>query len=94
MPPTLSRGRQLLRRVLRVVDENVRALGKLAQLFVKLRIAGLVVGGVHHDAAGSFDAVAKAALRVIDVPRGDFVFTDNEGVAAADFHEFLFSGHG
>src|SRR5258708_11122607 len=92
--PAFAGGGQLFRSILRVVDENVRALGKFKQLFIELRIAGFVVGGIDNGAAGSFDAVTKAALRVIDEARGNFIFSDDESVAAADLHEFFFGGHG
>src|SRR5258708_32182652 len=94
MAPALARAGQLLRSILRIVDENVRAGSELTQFVIEWPIAGFVVRGVYNGAAGSFDAIAQAALWVIDVASGNFVFTDGEGVAAADFHEFLFGGHG
>src|SRR5579863_3576592 len=94
MSPAFAGGGQLFRSVLRVVDENVRAGREFAQLFIELRIAGFVVGGIDHGAAGSFDAIAEAALRMIDEARGDFIFADDESVSAADFHEFLLGDHG
>src|ERR1700751_1073420 len=30
---------------------------------------------------------------MIDVASGDFIFSDGEGIAAGDFHKFLFGGH-
>src|ERR1700733_4386753 len=59
----------LLRKVLRVIDQNVGAFGQLAHAFVELRIARFVVGCVHQHAFFRFDPESQAPLRMIQ-PRG------------------------
>ena len=60
---------QLLRRVLRVVDEDIRAFGQPPEIAIVLGIARLVVCGVDDRADGCLDAKSEAALRMIQPAR-------------------------
>src|SRR5258708_25116915 len=72
MSPTASRARELLRRVLRVVDENIRAAGEFYEVAIEFRVAGFVVGRVGDDSRRRFKSQAQASLWMIQPADADF----------------------
>ncbi len=93
MSPPAPRAGKLFRRILRVIDKNIRAFGQFAQTFIQFGIARFVVRRVSHRPRRGFDSEAQAALRVVQPARGDLVFPDGERVSARDLFEFSFRVH-
>src|ERR1700723_2440078 len=69
--PAFACGCKLLRRVLRVVDQHVGALRKLAQVVVELRHTGFVVRGIDDRADRRVQTVSQAALRMVQPSGGN-----------------------
>src|ERR1700683_1688046 len=59
----------LFGKILRVVDEHVRAFGQLAYSFIEFNVAGFVVGGVDENSIFGFDAKSHATLRMVQPRR-------------------------
>src|SRR5271155_5333856 len=94
MSPALFDASQLRRSELRVVDKNIRPRRKLLEAQIQCGIAGLVVRGINDRSCRGFDAESQAALRVINMPRGDFVLPDHERFPAFELAETTLGAHG
>jgi len=90
-PALLARG-IFFRQVLCVIDQQVGALGQLADAFIEHRIAGLVVRGVDQGLALCFHAEAQAALRMIE-PHGLHGAIVERGAAFVDIDELPVRRH-
>src|SRR3984885_10205082 len=71
MPPAFAVRSQLLWRILRVVNQHVRAVGQLSQILIASVLAGFIVSRIHDRAAGRIDPVSQASLRMIQITRGN-----------------------
>src|ERR1700735_385778 len=91
--PALAFRRKLLRRILRVVNQDIRSLGELPEFLVKSRHAGLVVGSINYRAACRIHAITQASLRVIQVSGRDLGAVDFPLVAARNLVKFSSSRH-
>ena len=69
MSPSLARRGQLFGGKLRVVDKNVRSLGKFQQALIQLWIARLIVGGIDNGSGGGLKSKAEASLRMVQPAR-------------------------
>jgi len=92
--PAFAFGGELLGGILGVVNEDVGAVGELAEIVVEFGDAGLVVGGVNDRADGRLNAEAEAALGMIEPGGADSRAVDFKLVAAGDFAEVARGGHG
>ena len=93
MAPTLPRGRELLGRVLRVVDQDVCAAGELPEIRVEFRRARLVVRRIDDGTRRRVQPIAKAALWVVE-PCGRYLRSFNVPLlAAGNLAEFAFGAH-
>jgi len=92
MSPALFAGSVLFRKILRVIDEQVRAFSQLADALIKDRIARFIVRGVNNDFALSFHAEAKAALRMVE-PLGLHGTAFQLSAAFVDGAELAVRGH-
>src|SRR5271155_5838426 len=93
MAPALAFRRELLRGILRVVDQYIRSLSELPKILVKLRHARLIVGGVDHRAARSVHAIAQASLGMVQKSGSDLGAVDLPFVIAVDFMKFARRRH-
>ena len=91
--PALARGGELLRRKLRVVDEDVGAGGQLEQALVQLRHTRLVVRGIDNRARRRFQAESQAALRMVQPARGHLCGANLVLVAVAHLGKFARRRH-
>src|SRR5579871_6755199 len=71
MPPAFARGGELLRRILRVVDEYVRIARQTPQIDIVLAAVRFVIRGIDNGARAGLEPVAQASLRMIEA-LGDY----------------------
>src|SRR5579883_833380 len=90
-PPAVTL--EFLGGVLRVIDENIRCFGKAAQIAVVFEVSRLVIGGVDDCPNSSLDAIAEAALGMIEPASGHARFADRETIAPSNIGEFAICGH-
>src|SRR5271168_5268312 len=93
MSPAFAGGRELLGRILRVIDQHVRALRELAETAVEFRNAGLVVSGIDDRTDGRIQAIAQAPLRMIEPGGRNMRSADIPLFATLDFAKEARGGH-
>ena len=93
MPPALANRRQLLGRILRVINKNICALCEFSERGIQLRVARLIVRCVNDSPRRSFNPVSEAALRMIQLPRRHSILADRYRLARRHFHELPLGAH-
>src|SRR5450755_1431019 len=83
-PAALGSG-ELLWRILRVIDENIRPRRKFPQTLVHFFVSRFVIGGINDGPRGCLDAETQAPLRMIQRPGGDLILSDEKSIAASHF---------
>src|SRR5580704_11372444 len=87
MAPPLARRGQLLRGILRIIDQDIGTVCELAETSIEFRDAGFVVGSVDDRTCRRIQAVAEASLGMIHPGGGNLRALDLPIFAAGDFTE-------